>query len=198
VSEPLERVLDSLLGRNGKNASALVHVKMMARISNNGFKQSPVVAEAEAVASIVEGLIKHGGTNEEGEFQPLSSQSFIIATPHRMQRSEVRKALAQRLKTRLTPIQLSELLTSVDTVERAQGQECDVVIACWGYGTDIAQLGCCSIVQGIEINNAPKARAGNGASISNKALIADSPAQSDCAAGALGECRCGGDRQRSQ
>jgi len=132
VSEPLERVLDSLLGRNGKNASALVHVKMMARISNYGFKQSPIVAEAEAVASIVEGLIKHGGTNEEGEFQPLSSQSFIIATPHRMQRSEVRKALAQRLKTRLTPIQLSELLASVDTVERAQGQECDVVIACWG------------------------------------------------------------------
>jgi hypothetical protein len=60
-------------------------------------------------------------------------------TPHRVQRTAVRAALtAAAGPARLDARALEELCKRVETTEKMQGQECDVVVACWGALDDAA------------------------------------------------------------
>lgn len=77
--------------------------------------------EAERVASLVVDLFKK--TN-------LGTQDIGIITPHRMQAG----AVCQKLQSALGPVKSSEIL--VDTVERFQGQEKEVILLSFGAEND--------------------------------------------------------------
>ena len=100
-----------------------------------GREAALLAAEASAVASIVAGLLCCGSAGAHR----LRARDIIIATPHRQQCAAVRRALAETLGGALAPAELAQLRRNVDTTERAQGRECEVVIGCWG-ALDTAQV----------------------------------------------------------
>jgi hypothetical protein len=94
--------------------------------------------EAAAVAALVAELLREGGVAEGGGGAPptplRAASDIFVVTPHRLQRAAVAAALRRALPA-ATP-GLEALLANVDTTEKMQGREAEVVIACWGVARD--------------------------------------------------------------
>jgi hypothetical protein len=93
--------------------------------------------EACAVAALVAALLREGGVVEGGggaaapAAAPLRCRDIFVVTPHRLQRAAVTAALRGEPHLAALP-DLQELLENVDTTEKMQGREAEVVVACWG------------------------------------------------------------------
>ena len=128
-------------GDAGVGAGAAPNPLLRVRLVVEGVAGGPgreaalLAAEASAVASIVAGLLCCGSAGAHR----IRARDIIIATPHRQQCAAVRRALAETLGGALAPAELAQLRRNVDTTERAQGRECEVVIGCWG-ALDKAQV----------------------------------------------------------
>jgi len=136
-THPLHEALNALLGLGVGGGCALLRVSLP---SPQGAREDTLLREeALAAAELVVGLLtaaSAGGEPPEQEGakpRPLRPQDFYVVTPHRKQRKAVRCALMEVAElARLPPSDTAELIKRVDTTEKIQGQECDVVLCCWG------------------------------------------------------------------
>lgn len=120
---PLAAIFDALL--RTRSPDSLVRVRLIPPA--DGAELDLLHKEATAVAAIVLGLLRAAVADGDA----LTARSFFIVTPHRKQRTVVRSALCAAAEDfGVAPSVVAEIL--VDTTEKIQGQECEIVVGCWG------------------------------------------------------------------
>ena len=137
-SHPLHAALSALLECNGsQRPNALLRIRLPSLASPGPTSTDALLdTEAQAAAEIVIGLLMTAhAVDAPGAAAPraLLPRDFFIVAPHRRQRAKVRDLLKDvGLRAGLPLEAVAELQARVDTTEKIQGQECQVVVCCWG------------------------------------------------------------------
>jgi hypothetical protein len=106
-------------------------------VHNDRFSSQRNDAEADLAAGLVLALFQAGLCDlEAGDWRPYAPDDFFrkgmgIITPHRAQQAAVYDRLAASLPA---DIDRNAIFSSIDTVERFQGQEKAVMLASFGLG----------------------------------------------------------------
>jgi hypothetical protein len=112
----------SLLARAVLNSdSSLALLKL--RYPWNCTYEQQISLEARVVSAIANELHAKGLFNEIPLTGGKTKKGCFVITPHHAQRGAISRLLAKGAET-----------SNVDTVESVQGQEADVVVACYGFG----------------------------------------------------------------